>query len=199
MAQARCCSWCRRSGWTRRFAQILQRAGGFSRAGVPGREPAASRRRCAAAAAAGRVCGACADGGDQRRALSRAGAASAAGRADLHPRALPHRPGRVPPRAQCRAASEVAGRDGAAVPRASGRRRAHGGDRASAAGFSLDDLAYEYPDEPVPPGRRRTSISPSWPGRVPRSGFRRACRHRCATPWRRSCGSSRSWAMRGIS
>ena len=63
----------------------------------------------------------------ERRALSRARAAGLAGRHDLHPRARHDRHGRPPARSQCRAASEIAAGDGAAVPPRAG------GDRPDAA------------------------------------------------------------------
>ena len=58
----------------------------------------------------------------QRRALSRARAPRAAGRRHLHPRARDHRRGRPAARSQCRAASEAAAGNGAAVPRLRRRR-----------------------------------------------------------------------------
>ena len=70
-----------------------------------------------------------ADRGDQRRALPRPRAAAAAGRADLHPREVHDRRGGPAARSQRRAAPEVAGRDGAAVPRLAGGGGAHAGDR----------------------------------------------------------------------
>ena len=56
-------------------------------------------------------------------------AAAAAGCRDLHPRALHDRRGRLSPRRQCRAPSEAARGDGAAVPRPRGRGRAHARNR----------------------------------------------------------------------
>ena len=54
-------------------------------------------------------------------------------------------------RAAWRTPSETACRDGPAVPRIS---RSHGNaaGNSGAHEFSLDQIAYEYPDEPVPPG-----------------------------------------------
>ena len=50
----------------------------------------------------------------RRRALSRPPPAASAGCAHLHPREMHHQRRRLPSRSQCRAASEIAARDGAA-------------------------------------------------------------------------------------
>ena len=55
-------------------------------------------------------------------------------------------------RSQCRAASEAAERNGAALRRPR-RRLARSVEIADACRFSLDELKYEYPDEPVPHGK----------------------------------------------
>ena len=74
-------------------------------------------------------------------------------RAHLHPREMHDRRGRLPPRGQRRAAPEERRRDGAAV-RALSRRPSRARSRSpSRIRFSLDELRYEYPDEPVPPGK----------------------------------------------
>ena len=44
-------------------------------------------------------------------------------------------------------------RDGAPVRAVPAGRRPHAGDRRAASRFSLEELRYEYPDEPVPPGK----------------------------------------------
>ena len=60
---------------------------------------------------------------------------------------------RLPPRGQRRAPPEARRRDGAPV-RALSRRRSPARSRSPAASSSdLDELRYEYPDEPVPPGK----------------------------------------------
>ena len=76
----------------------------------------------------------------QRCALSRAGAAAARRRAHLHPREMHHRRGRLPARGQRRAASQAAGRDGAAVRRLSRTRSRARVEIADACRFSLDEL-----------------------------------------------------------
>ena len=61
----------------------------------------------------------------ERRALSRARTAAAAGRHDLHPRARHDRQSRAAARSQCGAASESAAGDGAHLPPRAGRGRPH--------------------------------------------------------------------------
>ena len=84
----------------------------------------------------------------QRRALPRAGAPAAAGRRHLHPRACDHRDRRPPAGSQCRAASEIAAGNGAALPQSAGRRLQRRRISSSRCNFSLDELRKtEYPDE----------------------------------------------------
>ena len=68
-------------------------------------------------------------GGDQRYPCAQPGAPAAAGRAHLHPRALHHSRGGLPPLRQRRAPPEVARGDGAAVRPLAGRDRPHAGNR----------------------------------------------------------------------
>ena len=79
-------------------------------------------------------------------------------RAHLHPREMHDRRGRLPPGGQCRAASEARRRDGAAVRAASRRPSRARVEIAERIHFNLDELRYEYPDEPVPPGKTPQAI-----------------------------------------
>ena len=88
----------------------------------------------------------------QRRPLPHARAPAPAGRADRDPRAHQRGAGWLAAGRQRRAPPQERGRDDAALPRPRGCRRPHPGDRADRCAFSLDELAYEYPDEPVPTG-----------------------------------------------
>ena len=85
--------------------------------------------------------------------LSRARAPAARRRAHLHPREMHDRRGRLPARGQCRAASEAGRRDGAAVRRLSRGGRAHASRSPTPATSRSTSCRYEYPDEPVPPGK----------------------------------------------
>ncbi len=117
---------------------------------------------------------------DQRRALSRAGAAPAAGRHDLHPRACDHRGSRLPPAGQCRAPSEIARRDAAAVQAlaaGAGERRAPGRCLpllARRAALRISERAGAGRPHPAAAsgaadlGRRRQALSRRHPGQGPR-------------------------------
>ena len=89
----------------------------------------------------------------RRCALPRAAPPPAAGRALLRAREDDHPGSRPQARSQRRAASQTAGGDGAPVPRPRGSARAHAGDRRGLHVLDLDELVYEYPDEPTPPGK----------------------------------------------
>ena len=87
-----------------------------------------------------------------------AGAPRIAGCRHLHPRACHARQGGQAARSQCRAASEIAAGNGAPVPRCARS------DRRDVAlcrphRFSLDQLKYNYPDEPVPHGQDAQTAS----------------------------------------
>ena len=103
----------------------------------------------------------------ERRAVSCAGAAAAAGRRDLHPRARHHRHGRAAARSQCRAAPETARRNGAAVPP-----RARG-DRPDAALSRSLQLLARRADEDRISGRepRRLRDAAGRAGRARRGGL----------------------------
>ena len=102
---------------------------------------------------------------DQRRALPHARAAAAAGRRDLHPRALHDRRGRVPPRRQCRAPSEAAAPRWRGCSAATRTRWRAPSEIAERCRFSLDELRYEYPEEPVPAGHDAAAAPRrNWPG-----------------------------------
>ncbi len=110
-------------------AGLARLAAGFPGSVYLAATAAAARRR---PSPPGPAAGAVADPPDaarrhHRRAVPHAGAPAAAGRADLHPRALHHRHGGVPAGDQRRAAPEAGSRDAAAVRRPRGRRRAHPG------------------------------------------------------------------------
>ena len=151
MARARLCWPCRRRGLDAAFRTNIQRiAADFrDRAYL-----AASRRYRADDARRLRALAdlPAADGRHQRRALPRPGATRAAGRDDLHPARLPHRRSRAGAAAQRRAPPQAARRDGAAVPRSIPHAIARTLEIVARCRFSLDEIAYEYPDEPVPPG-----------------------------------------------
>jgi protein ImuB len=98
-----------------------------------------------------RPCRAGADRGHERRALSRARAAHAPGRRDLHPRGLHHRDGGFPRERFAdrflKAPEEMARlfeRHPAAIERTI--------EIAERCRFSLSELEYQYPDEVVEPG-----------------------------------------------
>ena len=136
----------RLAGWARRF---------------PGRCYLAAQRSFGADDAAGWPVwppwpnGRGADGGDQRRALSRPVAPGAAGRAVLYPRGLHHRRSGPAAGCQCRTPSEAAGGNGPAVrpsiPRPSPARV----EIAERCRFSLDELATTIPSRR--PACRRTT------------------------------------------
>ena len=109
---------------------------------------------------------------DQRRALPRRRTAPAAGRADLHPRRLHDRRSRVPPRRQCRAPSEIAAGDGAAVPRLRQHAVRRSLEIVARCRFSLDELRYEYPDETAEDGRtpQQRLADLAWAGAKERFG-----------------------------
>ena len=102
----------------------------------------------------------------------------------LHPRRSDDPVGRPAARRQCRAASEVARGDGAAVPRLPGGGRRKRCDLLGRIDFTLDELRYEYPHEPVPAGwapRAGSSIWSMAEARRPLSG------RLAARSWRRCC------------
>ena len=178
------------SGWRCRRVRRPGR-GGFPRPRLSRRASSLSRRRCAAASPASprRRDSRAAARRDRRRALPRARAAAAAGCADLHPRALHDRRGRVSPRRQCRAPSEAGGRDGAAVPRPRGRAGAQPRDRPRAAVSASTNCATNTPksrcrdghDAATAPrrarlGRRRRAFSADTMALSAHRGRGRACR-----------------------
>ncbi len=89
---------------------------------------------------------------DQRRAVPQSRAPHAAGCRHLHPRRLHDRRCRLPARAPRRPPSEAARGNGAAVRALSRGGGAHARDRRTRCRFSLDELAYQYPDETSEPG-----------------------------------------------
>ena len=128
-----------------------------------------------------------------RRALPRARAAAAAGRAHLHPRDMHDRRGRPPAGGQRRAAPEGPGGDGPAVRGLSGGDRAHGRDRRACDVLPRTSSRYEYPDEPVPPGKtpQQHLEDLTWSRRE--LALRRRRSRRRSRPWSaRSSRSSRS-------
>ena len=88
----------------------------------------------------------------ERCALPRPRAPPLAGRAHLHPREMHDRRSGVPPDQERRAPHQAAGRDDAAVPGFEDA-LARSVEIAEQCRFSLDELKYEYPEEPVPPGK----------------------------------------------
>ncbi len=106
------------------------------------------------AAAASSLRGKSAAARDQRGAVSPSRPPAAAGRADLYPRENHHRRHR---QASLQANAErhlkPPARNGAAVSRMCRRRSRETMRFAAAHRFSLDQLKYQYPDEPVPPGK----------------------------------------------
>ena len=76
----------------------------------------------------------------------------------LHPREVHGCRSGLPARGQCRAHSSACGKWTAVRTLSRGNRCARSRSPKPAA-FSLGDLKYEYPDEPVPPARRPRSIS----------------------------------------
>ena len=73
--------------------------------------------------------------------------------AHLRPREMHHRRGGLPARRQCRAPSQAARRRWRGCSPAFPRRSPARSRSPKPARFSLDELKYEYPDEPVPPGK----------------------------------------------
>ncbi len=88
--------------------------------------------------------------GDQRRPLSRGRAPPAAGRDDLHPREGDAGRGGLSAQPQCRAASEIAGRDDRLVRALAPCHRRDARLLPTRSTFSLDELRYEYPEETCP-------------------------------------------------
>ncbi len=141
--------------------------------------PAPGRRPGAAEPAGGdRGADRRADGGDQRGAAPPLRAAPAAGRADLRARGRDHRPGWRPAAGQRRALSEAAPRRMARLFAGHEDALARTLKIAEACRFSLDELSYRYPDEPIPPGRTapehlrhlvRKGARELWPDGVPSS------------------------------
>ena len=127
-----------------------------------GGRPSLSRRRAAPARAARRIRRAPrrAARRRQRRALSRPGAAPLAGRPHLHPREMHDRARPASgSRSQCRAASEERPRRWRGCSRTIPRRSPARSRSRKRCSFSLDELNYEYPDEPVPPGKTAAAAS----------------------------------------
>ena len=89
--------------------------------------------------------------------------------ADLHPRALHDRRGRVPPRRQCRAPSETARAKWRGCSAATRTRVARTLEIVERCRFNLDELRYEYPEEPVPDGMTPQQRLADSPGRAPRA------------------------------
>jgi error-prone DNA polymerase len=65
--------------------------------------------------------------------------------------------------------------------------------------FSLDELAYEYPDEPVPSGATPQNHLTNSPGKARQAAIRMAFRNRSPGSWKRNLPSSRSFPTRPIS
>ena len=123
---------------------------------LAGGQHALSWRRPPPADAADRDCRRCLRAADcrERRALSCAGTAGAAGHRDLHPRACDHRDRRPPAGSQCRAPPEAAAGDGAAVPRGI-RRRSR---RRSSSSNAAHSRSKNYARPNTRP--RRATVSP---------------------------------------
>ena len=95
--------------------------------------------------------------------------------------------GRLPARGQCRAPSESARRKWRGCSRGHADALPARSRSPSAAAFSLDELRYEYPDEPVPPGKTRAAASGgSDLGGRGAALSRTASRRRCARRSRRN-------------
>ncbi len=94
-----------------------------------------------------------ADGGRGRRPLPPPGQAPVAGRADLHPRGLHPRRGGLSPEANAERHLKPEA-EMARLFRDHPEALARTAEIAAHCDFELSQLHYEYPDEPVPPGRQ---------------------------------------------
>ena len=119
------------------------------------RRPLSSRRRAAPARTVGRTrrTARCAARCRQRRYLSRTGAPAARRRAHLRAGKMHIGRSRPAARRQCRTAPQAALGNGAAVRRIFPTPSPAPSMIAEACHFSLGELKYEYPDEPVPEGK----------------------------------------------
>jgi error-prone DNA polymerase len=90
-----------------------------------------------------------------------------------------HEAGPAPGR-QRRAAPEIPGRDGALFASSPGAVE-RSGEIAGASTFDLSQLRYEYPDEPVPPGKTAIATCATWPRPGMHWRYPAASRRRCAT------------------
>ena len=153
----------------------------FRRPRLPRADPAPPAERCGAAARPRRPAPAAARvptvaTGDVLYHAPRP--AHPAGRADLHPRGLHHRRGRLPPRALRRPPPAAARGNGAACSPAIPDALARTLEIAERCRFSLDELRYQYPHEADTPGLtpQQTLEQLTWDGAAAALSRRRAGR-----------------------